>query len=824
MSESILIIIDDTSILPGVPASNITVTYENTVIEITQQEYEIIEIAEAARGIPGIQGLPGAVEEHTHIIGDVTGLQTALDSKQAAGSYASLSHTHDDRYYTETEIDAFLGDITPADHTHVIDDVTGLQAALDSKQAAGSYAAASHTHIIGDVTGLQASLDGKQAAGSYATASHTHDDRYYTETESDALLDAKQDAGSYAATVHTHVISDTTGLQAALDSKQAAGSYAAASHTHDDRYYTETEIDTALALKQDVLSEASSTQDGYLTSEDYLRFEDSANSFIGNALVSGSAVWSGSGLVYNVTDTIYYIDGVRYTSAAANITLSAADATHPRIDIIYVDASGTANKITGTPGANPIKPIADPSTQLELTSILVPAGATTPSGVSNETVYAENAEWTTSSNGTGSPNFNATTDPFAGTKHISVSAFISTAGSASQLTFTDSGTNSVGSFTSLSFRIKLGASFPNSGRINVLLKNGSSIISSNVIVQSGQYGFSRNDTTNYQLISIPISAFTLNVGVGASFDVLVLSFYGTGGSASIPAFKVDGIVFQAGATGGTPTGVTTFNSRNGNVLPTPGDYTATQITNTPAGTIAATTVQGAIDELAADMDAVIQYNFFEDFVNPTIVTNLASGPTGAGAGVSATTSEGHRPGIARHSTGTTTTGRSCLSFHSSAFQFGSTTWTCEGPHRVNILSVLAERFTYLFGFGDLNTGINQADGCYFLYDEGGVTTGSPGGSANWQCVTVSNSSRTFTTTSVPVAAATWYKLTIEVNAAGTSVVFKINGTTVATHSTTVPTGGGRETGFINTLLKSLGTTARTVDVDYIKIKSGIITR
>lgn len=82
---------------------------------------------------------------HTHVIADVTGLQTALDGKQSAGSYAA------------------------AVHVHSIADVTGLQTALDGKQAAGSYAAASHTHVIADVTGLQAALDGKQPAGSYLT-------------------------------------------------------------------------------------------------------------------------------------------------------------------------------------------------------------------------------------------------------------------------------------------------------------------------------------------------------------------------------------------------------------------------------------------------------------------------------------------------------------------------------------------------------------------------------------------------------------------------------------------------------------------------------
>ena len=71
-------------------------------------------------------------------------------------------------------------------------------------------AAASHTHTIANVTGLQTALDGKQAAGSYAAASHTHDDRYYTETEMNTLLAGKQAAGSYAASSHNHDASNIT--------------------------------------------------------------------------------------------------------------------------------------------------------------------------------------------------------------------------------------------------------------------------------------------------------------------------------------------------------------------------------------------------------------------------------------------------------------------------------------------------------------------------------------------------------------------------------------------------------------------------------------
>lgn len=69
---------------------------------------------------------------------------------------------------------AWAANSSPSHHTHSVSSITGLQAALDGKQASGSYAPASHAHTIANVTGLQAALDGKQASGSYADASHTH--------------------------------------------------------------------------------------------------------------------------------------------------------------------------------------------------------------------------------------------------------------------------------------------------------------------------------------------------------------------------------------------------------------------------------------------------------------------------------------------------------------------------------------------------------------------------------------------------------------------------------------------------------------------------
>jgi hypothetical protein len=152
------------------------------------------------------------------------------------------THAHDDLYYTEAEVDTALAgkadaahdhDATyaPLTHSHAIADVTGLQTALDGKQAAGSYAAATHTHDWADVTGEPTTLAGYGITDA-ASSTHDHD-------------------GDYAALAHTHAIADTTGLQAALDGKQAAGSYAAASHTHPSTEvsdFAEAVYDTVAAI------------------------------------------------------------------------------------------------------------------------------------------------------------------------------------------------------------------------------------------------------------------------------------------------------------------------------------------------------------------------------------------------------------------------------------------------------------------------------------------------------------------------------------------------------------------------------------------------
>lgn len=59
-------------------------------------------------------------------------------------------------------------------HSHIISDVSGLQTVLNSKQPSGSYANLSHFHQLTDISGLVGSLNSKQPLGSYASADHNH--------------------------------------------------------------------------------------------------------------------------------------------------------------------------------------------------------------------------------------------------------------------------------------------------------------------------------------------------------------------------------------------------------------------------------------------------------------------------------------------------------------------------------------------------------------------------------------------------------------------------------------------------------------------------
>ena len=194
-------------------------------------------------------------------------------------------HTHDDRYYTESEIDSKVSALntsiatkqtsalvtafqTTPDDSHYPSEKL-VKAQLDTKATATALTAhTGNTSNPHSVTKAQVGLGNVLNVASYS--------KDEVDTKVSALsteIDGKSDTG------HTHTKSDITDFPTSLPASDVSAwakattkpaytysevGAAAASHTHDDRYYTESEVDTKLSSKSDT----SHTHDGRYYTED----------------------------------------------------------------------------------------------------------------------------------------------------------------------------------------------------------------------------------------------------------------------------------------------------------------------------------------------------------------------------------------------------------------------------------------------------------------------------------------------------------------------------------------------------------------------------
>ena len=159
--------------------------------------------------------------------------------------------------------------------------------AITGKQASGSYAAAVHSHIIADITGLQAALNARLNISDTASMlsnyrhwtqgyltslpTHTHDDRYYMESETNALLAAKQDALGYTPVPATRTITingttyDLSQNRTWVVSGEGGGSSSWGSIT--GTLTNQTDLNTALGLKVDKVAGKGLSAEDYTTTE-----------------------------------------------------------------------------------------------------------------------------------------------------------------------------------------------------------------------------------------------------------------------------------------------------------------------------------------------------------------------------------------------------------------------------------------------------------------------------------------------------------------------------------------------------------------------------
>lgn len=136
-------------------------------------------------------------------------------------------------------------------------------------------------------------------------------------------------------------------------------------------------------------------------------------------------------------------------------------------------------------------------------------------------------------------------------------------------------------------------------------------------------------------------------------------------------------------------------------------------------------------------------------------------------------------------------------------------WKYEASFQLLNLSTATQTYFARSGFLD-QAESESADGCYFRYSDG-INSGK------WQGVCVESTGALSTCdTGTTVAATTWYRLTVVVT--GTSTAdFRINGTSACTVNTGIPESTGEETNFGTSINKTVGTTARELQIDYLEV-------
>lgn len=192
----------------------------------------------------------------------------------------------------------------------------------------------------------------------------------------------------------------------------------------------------------------------------------------------------------------------------------------------------------------------------------------------------------------------------------------------------------------------------------------------------------------------------------------------------------------------------------------------------------------------------------------SLASTSSSGPLGG-------TDVKDHPGIVSAVIATASTDYLYLGSGSGVILFGGGKYQAMTLMGFSALSTGSEEYIYRFGYLDGTANSDSTDGVWIEYDR---TV-----SVNWVMVTASNSTRTRTASTVPVVAGAWILLKVAVNDTGTLAEFFVNGSSIGTIDTNIPTGTGRSTGEKMFFGKQVGNTSRIAYHDFLSWECDLTT-
>jgi len=350
---------------------------------------------------------------------------------------------------------------------------------------------------------------------------------------------------------------------------------------------------------------------------------------------------------------------------------------------------------------------------------------------------------------------------------------------------------------------------------HVLINDGSGVMSSEAQLAPVRGGTGQDFSASTGVIKVAAGAFTAATIVNADVDAaaaIARTKLANGTASHVLINDGSGVMSSEASLAETRGGTAQSTYATGDTLYASASNTLSKRSIGTAGQILKTGDAGI--PVWEDTNYPTQETrLFEDWHGDAVATlrwldaDTASGVSATGLAVADSNHQGilELDNVAASSAAIRYLGGVTSGSCTSGFILGGGILTMDWLVRVSDLSTAGERFSFMVGMFD--TATTQVNSVRFLYTDN-VNAG------NWTISAQAASVTTNTDSGIPVVADQWYKLRAVVNAAASSIEYFIDGVSVGTVTTNIPTVAIAPRA---SLAKTVGSASRPCYVDYFRL-------